>query len=471
LRAHRKSPTAAHRGQSQGNASDGAKVPVVEEQVRVHAQPVETERVRITKAVTAREATVAPLLVADDVQVERRTLDPPRFVDQAPPIRYEGDTTIIPVLEERLVVEKRLVVREELRITRTRREYREPQRVVLRSEHVSVERSQPTTQPDGCTAGRRPLRATSLSLPTQKEKDMDRMLVGVFDSKQAMETACRDLQDSGIPNDRVQVHSGSPEETLGSTNFAKPDGEQGTGFFDRLFGRVDEGKDRHAKLYSEAVRRGGCVVVVDGISDDRVDEAARILERDGAYDIDERAAKWRESGWNEDVRNDTLASQGELQAERTRDTTMQQQGIDQNRMSHEAATKIPVVEEQLNVGKREVQRGGVRIFTRTTERPVEENVTLREEHARVERHPVDRPATEAELGNAFEEKSVELRETAEEPVVAKTARVVEEVDVDKEVSTRTETVRDTVRRRDVEVEDLPASRVNKPADGDRAGRR
>lgn len=89
----------------------------------------------------------------------------------------------------------------------------------------------------------------------------------------------------------------------------------------------------------------------------------------------------------------------------------------------------------------------------------------------MERHPVDRPATEAELGNAFEEKSVELRETAEEPVVAKTARVVEEVDVDKEVSTRTETVRDTVRRRDVEVEDLPASRVNKPADGDRAGRR
>jgi uncharacterized protein (TIGR02271 family) len=470
LRAHRKSATAAHRGQSQGNASDGAKVPVVEEQVRVHAQPVETERVRITKAVTEREATVAPLLIADDVQVERRTLDPPRFVDQAPPTRYEGDTTVIPVLEERLVVEKRLVVREELRITRTGREYREPQRVVLRREHVSVERSQPM-QPGGCTAGRRSPRATSSSLPTQKEKDMDRMLVGVFDSKQAMEAACRDLQDSGIPNDRVQVHSGSPEATLGSTSLAKSDGEQGTGFFHRLFGRVDEGNDHHAKLYSEAVRRGGCVVVVDGISDDRVDEAARILERDGAYDIDERAARWHESGWDEDVRDDTVASRGELHAQRTSDTTMQQQGIDQNRMSHEAATKIPVVEEQLNVGKREVQRGGVRIFTRTTERPVEENVTLREEHARVERHRVDRPATEAELGNAFEEKSVELRETAEEPVVAKTARVVEEVDVDKEVSTRTETVRDTVRRRDVEVEDLPASRVNKPADGDRAGRR
>jgi len=76
-----------------------------------------------------------------------------------------------------------------------------------------------------------------------------------------------------------------------------------------------------------------------------------------------------------------------------------------------------------------VQRGGVRLFTRTTERPVEQDIRLREEHARVERHPADRPATEAELGEAFKEKSVELRETAEEPVVAKTARVVEEVQI------------------------------------------
>ena len=171
------------------------------------------------------------------------------------------------------------------------------------------------------------------------------------------------------------------------------------------------------------------------------------------------------------TRRETIRYRRATSSASERVTTALSPGAGENRMSHEEATKIPVVEEQLNVGKREVQRGGVRIFTRTTERPVEESVTLREEHARVERHPVDRPATEAELGNAFEEKSVELRETAEEPVVAKTARVVEEVDVDKEVSTRTETVRDTVRRRDVEVEDLPASRVNKPGDPNRAGRR
>jgi uncharacterized protein (TIGR02271 family) len=115
-------------------------------------------------------------------------------------------------------------------------------------------------------------------------------------------------------------------------------------------------------------------------------------------------------------------------------------------------TRIPVVEEQLKVGKREVQRGGVRIYARTRERPVEETVTLREERARVERRPVNRAATGEELGSAFEERSIELSETAEEPVVSKTARVVEEVDVGKEVSSRTETIKDTVRRRDVEVE-------------------
>ena len=292
---------------------------------------------------------------------------------------------------------------------------------------------------------------------------MERMLVGVFDSKQQMEAALRDLRECAIPNDRVHVHSGTAEQTLGGTDFAKGDGGH-TGFFDRLFGRVEGDVDRHARLYSEAVRRGGCVVVVDSIDDDRVDEAVKILERDGAYDIDERAAKWRESGWRD---NETLAAGGAL-ATGTSGDTLREGGIGR---TQEAGTKIPVVEEQLNIGKREVQRGGVRVFTRTSERPVEENVTLREERARVTRRPVEREATEAELGNAFEEKAVEIRETAEEPIVAKTARVVEEVDVGKEVSERTETVRDTVRKRDVEVEELPGSRTPRPTDANRAGRR
>ena len=114
---------------------------------------------------------------------------------------------------------------------------------------------------------------------------------------------------------------------------------------------------------------------------------------------------------------------------------------------------IPVVEEELRVGKREVNRGGVRVYSHVTERPVEEDVQLREEHVRVQRNPVNRPASEADF-QAFKEGTVELTETTEEPVISKQARVVEEVVVGKDVTDRTQTVRDSVRRTDVEVEEV-----------------
>jgi uncharacterized protein (TIGR02271 family) len=119
-------------------------------------------------------------------------------------------------------------------------------------------------------------------------------------------------------------------------------------------------------------------------------------------------------------------------------------------------TAIPVVQEDLKVGKREVQRGGVRVFSRIVETPVNESVNLREEHVSVERRPVDQPLSAADSA-AFKEQSIELRETAEEAVVQKTARVVEEVVVGKEVTQRSEQINDTVRHTDVQVENLGAS--------------
>jgi uncharacterized protein (TIGR02271 family) len=112
-----------------------------------------------------------------------------------------------------------------------------------------------------------------------------------------------------------------------------------------------------------------------------------------------------------------------------------------------------VVEEALSVGTREVERGRVRIHSRVAERPVEESVRLREERVIVERHPVDRPATDAEV-NATREETIELTETVEEPVMSKQARVVEEVTVRKEAQEHTETVRDTVRRTDIDVDQV-----------------
>lgn len=113
---------------------------------------------------------------------------------------------------------------------------------------------------------------------------------------------------------------------------------------------------------------------------------------------------------------------------------------------------IPVVEEELAVGKRTVERGRIQVRSRVIERPVEESVRLREEHVDVERRRVDQPISGDDASALFQERTVEMRETAEEAVVAKEARVVEEVVVRKDVDEHVEHVHDTVRRTDVDVE-------------------
>jgi uncharacterized protein (TIGR02271 family) len=115
--------------------------------------------------------------------------------------------------------------------------------------------------------------------------------------------------------------------------------------------------------------------------------------------------------------------------------------------------RIPVVEEELRVGKREVDSGGVRVTTRVEEVPVNEQVTVREEHVSVDRRPVDRAATDADFA-AAQQGALEVREHREEVVVDKQARIVEEVVINKEVAARTETIQDTVRSTDVDVQEI-----------------
>ena len=111
---------------------------------------------------------------------------------------------------------------------------------------------------------------------------------------------------------------------------------------------------------------------------------------------------------------------------------------------------IPVTQEELVVDKVEVDRGGVRLFRRVVEEPVSEAVNLRDERVVIDRRPVNRAVTEAELrgGNQV----VELTETTEVAVIGKKARVVEDVRVGKEATEHIETIRDTVRRTEVDVE-------------------
>jgi uncharacterized protein (TIGR02271 family) len=114
-------------------------VPVVQEELNVGTRRVETDAgVRVRKTVAKKVQVIDEPLVKDELDVERVAVD--RYVDKPVAVRYEGDTMIVPVLEEVLVVQKRLLLKEEVRITRRRSEHRAPQRVSLRAEHVEVER-------------------------------------------------------------------------------------------------------------------------------------------------------------------------------------------------------------------------------------------------------------------------------------------------------------------------------------------
>jgi uncharacterized protein (TIGR02271 family) len=218
-------------------------------------------------------------------------------------------------------------------------------------------------------------------------------------------------------------------------------------------------------VYAEGVRRGGSLVIAR-LADENVDRGLEIMSNYRPVDIDERGSQWRTEGWSKYDESAgpytgtglteaaaSMRSTNETAGTRTDRTDLDTStnltgGTDRTRSGDE--TVIPIVEEQLSVGKREVERGGVRVRSYVVETPVEESVTLRDETVNVERRAVNRPADVT--ADAFRERTIELTETDEEAVVAKTARVVEEVVVSKDVTERTEQVSDTVRRTEVDVE-------------------
>ncbi|MDR5822361.1 YsnF/AvaK domain-containing protein [Caballeronia sp. LZ043] len=286
---------------------------------------------------------------------------------------------------------------------------------------------------------------------------MAQTIIGVFDTFEAAERAQTRLESEGIARAEMEIQRATTGDisATGSDPTARPvtsevadDGRHDgpisgiEHFFKRLFGGDDEPEE--IGHYHEAVRRGGALLSVEVKDEASVERVRDALYASGAVDIDSRVAQWRSGGYTGYDRNAPSYTADEIAAERK---------------------AFPVVQETLEVGKREVHTGGVRVYSRVTETPVSESVNLREERTTIERRAVDRPATAADL----KEGSVEIRETQEQPVVGKTARAVEEVVVGKEASTRTETVNDTVRGTEVDVErtagtdDSPAvDPVNKP---------
>jgi uncharacterized protein (TIGR02271 family) len=170
-------------------------------------------------------------------------------------------------------------------------------------------------------------------------------------------------------------------------------------------------------------------------------------------DVDERAEGWRQGGWaghQAGGTGSTTSAYGSGTASTTSAAGTGPAGTSATRDVGEGGV-VQRAEEQLRVGKREVGRGTVRVRSYVVERPVEEQVSLRQERVEIERRPVDRPVEPGDP--VFQEKVIEASERGEEVVVDKRARVVEEVGIRKDVGTRTETVRDTVREQKIDIED------------------
>lgn len=258
---------------------------------------------------------------------------------------------------------------------------------------------------------------------------MSRTITALFDSRADAEAGKNRLQAADIDISGLTI----ADQSTSGYNAEGYSTHEDKGIWASIKGAFLPDEDRHH--YEDGVRRGGYLLSGE-IADHHADEAVRILDEANSVDIDGRANDWRSSGWDYATPTDTNAQRGYGEA------TGEQ--------------SIPIVEEQLRVGKREVDRGGVRVRSYVTETPVSEQVTLREENVSVERRAVDKPLSEAD-GDAFRERNIEMTETAEEAVIAKDARVVEEVVVSKDVGTRTETVSDTLRHTEVEVENLSRS--------------
>lgn len=246
---------------------------------------------------------------------------------------------------------------------------------------------------------------------------MAKIVLGLFDDMSKAREAVRALEAADFARENIDVRSGEELIRQGA-----PAAEQSGGGFwasiKQMFSGSDEDKLSDGQV--RGVRAGDALVAV--LADESgAARAVQLMDDHGAEDIDSRV------GGGGAGKATAAPGAGEQ--------------------------RIPVAEEELRVGKREVDRGGVRVRSRVIERPVEQDVTLRQEDVEVQRRPVDRPDV-AQGEGAFQERSFEVHARSEEPVVEKRAHVKEEVSVSKESHQREQRVRDTVRATDVDIERL-----------------
>jgi len=240
-------------------------------------------------------------------------------------------------------------------------------------------------------------------------------IVGLFQRMEDAQAAMNDLDTAGLSANASFAPRAEPE------------------LHNRL---IDAGiPQQDANLYAQGIQQGYPMIVVQGVADQDAEPAAAILDRYNVIDISQLGQNYQRQS-----------------IQRTTASTGTSANLNTNLYEGQDMV-VPIIEEQLHVGKRAVEGGGLRIRTSVIETPVSEQVTLREEHVTVDRRPVNQ-AVDASVFDQVQNQTFEVVEHDEQAVVSKEARVVEEVTVRKDVEQRTETIQDSVRRTNVDVEQL-----------------
>ena len=259
---------------------------------------------------------------------------------------------------------------------------------------------------------------------------MAKTIVGLYDDRKTARRVLDALDDAGFGKEHLRF---ATQEKGERHNYEVDAAETATPAALERYG-IEENE---REFYAEGVRRGGALVIAR-VHDTDVDKAVDIMARHNPIRYEDRAKVYEKEGYTESAYDE------------------KQMNEERGRFAGEAQQRLQEIEEHLKIGKREVVRGGVRVHKYVETDVEEETLRLREEHVDVDRRAVNRPATPAELDAAFEEKTIEMVERAEEAVVQKETMVTGEVAVGKDVDVREETVGGEVRKTRVEVEQIDA---------------
>ncbi|WP_210465706.1 PRC-barrel domain-containing protein [Rufibacter roseolus] len=244
-------------------------------------------------------------------------------------------------------------------------------------------------------------------------------VIGLFPDAVSAQRVTQELFHSGFPEEAVEVayrHGEGNQQGDSSPNFEQ--------FFHSLFASPEEARAHEAKM-----QNSHALVVVHAYSQDEANRAAHLLDSPPTSELD-------------------------IQVERASPASPLTDGaLEQSpaRAYSQDATTIPVVEDKSHLDKQEVGTG--QTHSHRVERPLEEKMQQQEEHIQIERIPVDRSATEVDF-RSFQDGVIELKEYGEVPIISKVANVVEEITIGKDVEIREEIIQDTVKKTEIQIEDL-----------------